>query len=146
MFTATCSSITFAGLDLTIYILHNLSQRPIHTSLQHCNENPIYVLPEKELRGLSLTWEWKEQRHVFSCNCSFKAVTFHSLDPGLTLLRGRMIQHANTPRLQLAKLDLQVSCDWSAFHETSHDWSSAVRWAKLPYSIKQVIICQVYLL
>ena len=40
--------------------------------------------------------------------------SFCRLDPGLTVLRGRMIQHANAPRLLLAKLDLKVRPDWLA--------------------------------
>ena len=33
---------------------------------------------------------------------------FDMLDPGLTILRGRMMQYMNGPQLMLAKMDLQV--------------------------------------
>jgi hypothetical protein len=39
---------------ITLYVrVLQAKRKPFNQSLLHCNENPIYVFPEKELRGLS---------------------------------------------------------------------------------------------
>jgi hypothetical protein len=127
MLIATCSSVTSAGLGLFIYCITYPNGRFIH--LCHTVTRIPFMDSQKRNCKVSVSLENEKNNAMFflATVLLLKQFTFHSLDPGLTLLRGRMIQHANTPRLQLAKLDLQVRCDWSAFHETSHDWLRAVR-------------------
>ncbi len=54
--------------------------------LVHCNENPIYVYPEKELRGLG---------HKFHIHVSVSNLYIPRIGPHIFLQQNRQTEHGN---------------------------------------------------
>ncbi len=68
---------TFQKFSWSLCKISTLKQKFMKATTIHCNENPIYVFPEKELRGLSSNFHihvpvniyiFPEPVHIFSCS------------------------------------------------------------------------------
>ena len=71
----------------------------------------ILLLKRKLLAALKLVTTSKPTRALLTQTIKLAEESiqvFDMLDPGLTILRGKMMQYKNGPQLMLAKMDLQV--------------------------------------
>ena len=72
----------------------------------------LLLLKRKLLAALKLVSSSNPPRGLLTATIDLAEESiriFDVLDPGLTILKGRMLQYKNGPELMLAKMDLQVS-------------------------------------